>query len=348
MGLFVLIAALLETITDTIKGAARLTIEEAERRRYENIDFPNIESVTFDGVETAYRIETEEEFDPVRSYDLSQQDGWAHYETKTVEYEVEDGLNYLFTIRYKDGSEIYRKFHETSPLTKKLLEYCNKEYDLGNTPYLIDGENIIFENVGNTSGIEFETFDEDDEDDEDDGFEDFKNEKFAVIDFETTGLNYNPKRQPMDEILSVAIIDQDGNELLNTYCDTVKIKTWYDAQRIHGISPRDVRGYPTFADILPKVIEILSSYDYVISYNISFEKSFLEGYARVYTPTDHSVYSINWGGDPMEMFMDYMGSNKFLKLSTAAEHFGYRYQAHNALEDAKAALHVYNALMDEE
>ena len=345
MGLFVLLAALFETIGDTIKGAARLTIEEAERRRYENIDFPNIESVTFDGVETAYRIETEEEFDPVRSYDLSQQDGWAHYETQTVEYEVEDGLNYLFTIKYKDGSEIYRKFHETSPLTEKLLEYCNKEYDLGNTPYLIDGENIIFENVGNTSGIEFETFDEDDEDD---GFEDFKNEKFAVIDFETTGLNYNPKRQPMDEIISVAIIDQDGNELFNTYCDTVNIKTWYDAQRIHGIAPKDVRGYPTFAEIMPRVIEILTSYDYVISYNIPFEKNFLEGYARVYTPTDFSISNIRWGRDPMEMFMDYMGSNKFLKLSTAAEHFGYHYQAHNALEDAKAALYVYNALMDEE
>ena len=45
--------------------------------------------------------------------------------------------------------------------------------------------------------------------------------------------------------------------------------------------------------------------------------------------------------------MEYMGSRKFLKLETAAEHFGYRYNAHDALEDTKAALYVYNALREE-
>lgn len=160
MGIFVLLASLFGAIGDTVRENNQKRIEEAERRRYENIDFPNIASVTFDGTETAYRIETEEEFDPVRSYDLSRQDGWQHFETQTVEYEVEDGQNYLFTIKYKDGTEIYRKFHETSQLSERLLEYCNKEYDLGNTPYRIDGETIIFENVGNTIGIEFEESDE--------------------------------------------------------------------------------------------------------------------------------------------------------------------------------------------
>lgn len=48
---------------------------------------------------------------------------------------------------------------------------------------------------------------------------------------------------------------------------------------------------------------------------------------------------IKWGEDPMEMFMDYMNSQRFLKLETAAKHFGYSYNAHNALEDTKAALY---------
>jgi DNA polymerase III epsilon subunit-like protein len=150
----------------------------------------------------------------------------------------------------------------------------------------------------------------------------------------------------MDEIISVAIIDQDEKVLLNTYCDTVKIKSWYEAQRINGISPRDVKGYPTFVEIMPKVIEILSSYDYVISYNVPFEKFFLENYAHLYTPTDFSIHKIKWGEDPMEMFMDYMNSQRFLKLETAAKHFGYSYNAHNALEDTKAALYVYKALQN--
>ncbi len=342
MGLLTLFTALCSTISDTIKEKNENRRALEEKRRYEDIDFNNIQYVTFDGVEQAYRIETEEEFDPLMSDFLTRQDGWQHYETQTVEYEVEDGLNYLFTIRYKNGKEIYRKFHETSPLTARLLVYSNKNNVLGEPVVINDGTNLIIENVESFDSLKKAVS----------GKADNKKpqktkERFAVIDFETTGLNYNFRRPPMDEIISVAIIDQDENVLMNTYCDTVKIKSWYEAQRISGISPRDVKGYPTFVEIMPKVIEILSSYDYVISYNIPFERFFLEGYAKLYTPTDFSVYKIKWGQDPMEMFMNYMGEKKFFKLETAANYFGYKYKAHDALEDTKAALYVYNALRSE-
>lgn len=492
MGLFTLLFALGATISDTIKENAenRRTLEE--RRCYEDIDWCNIEYVTFDYTETAYRIEEKEEFDPIMTIFLTRQDGWQHYETKTVEYEVENGENYCFTIKYKNGTEIYRKFHETSPLTERLLEYCNKTSN--EVAAVMEAVNNVVSKIGNmfnsgynnsdfetaflnfkqmqslyglnenskqedfekaakikmTSVIMSNTADfnqsiyelmlyllstEEDGDilektnkDElsflqqtDNGIDAFailekgKNadnrivmqydktrisngyrkaiilttgsntatisnadiviwdikkicvayisafkkivskktpkekpkaakEHFAVIDFETTGLNYDFRQPPMDEIISVAIIDQDENVLLDTYCDTVKIKSWYEAQCINGISPRDVKGYPTFVEIMPKVIEILSSYDYVISYNVPFEKLFLENYAHLYTPTDFSIHKIKWGEDPMEMFMDYMNSQRFLKLETAAKHFGYSYNAHNALEDTKAVLYVYNAL----
>ena len=126
MGVFVLLAALFETIGDTIKESNQRRQQQAEQKRLENIDFNNIQSVTLDCVEPAYRTETEEEFDIVASDFLTQQDGWQHYETKTVEYEVEDGENYCFTITYKNGSKIYRKFHETSPIAQKLLNFQNK------------------------------------------------------------------------------------------------------------------------------------------------------------------------------------------------------------------------------
>ena len=519
MGLFTLLFALGSTINETIKENAANRRALEERRRYEDIDWGNIEYVTLDGTETAYRIEEEEEFDIVTTNFLSEMDGWPHYETKTVEHQVEDGENYCFTIRYKGGTEIYRKFHETSSLTERLLEYCNdnlhyfspETIPLNCNPStnsqlnaVIEAKNHLnvssFSHAGLIHQLEFEDFSNEDAvyaaDNcgadwnkqairsaksyliDCDGFsyselinelqkfekftpeqakygvdncgadwneqavicaksylidcsgfsyskliyqlhkienftleqakygvdncgadwneqavksaksylecfdysrqelieqlkneEEFTNEqaeyaannvgnkgssaaiksdqpnrRFAVIDFETTGLNYDFRRPPMDEIISVAIIDQDENVLLDTYCDTVKIKSWYEAQRIHGISPRDVKGYPTFVDIMPKVIEILSSYDYVIAYNTPFEKSFLENYAHLYTPTDFSIHKINWGEDPMEMFMNYMGSQRFLKLETAAEHFGYSYNAHDSLEDTKATLHVYKNL----
>ena len=492
MGLFVLLAALAETINETVKEKIEYTRAEKERREYENIDFYNIDYVTFDGTEPAYRIEVEDEFDPVMTNFLSDMDGWAHYETKEVEYEVPDGENYLFTIRYNDGSEIYRKFHEDSPLAERLLEYCDNQdneledileevndvisdisnmfnFDLVNSDYITAFSNFkqmqslyglnenstqedyekaveikitslitsnienfnqsiyelmlyllstkddgdIFEkstiaefsflqqtnngidafvvltkgtNADNTTVLKYDKFrthngfrkaiilttgidkstttnsnvivwdlkkvclayinafkkivlektlEEDDE---------TPQERFAVIDFETTGLNYDFRRPPIDEIISVAIIDQDENVLLNTYCNTVKIKSWYEAQRIHGISPADVKGYPTFVEIMPQVIEILSSYDYVISYNVPFEKFFLENYAHLYTPTDFSIHKINWGEDPMEMFRDYVGSKRYKKLEEATDHFGYNFNAHNALEDTKATLYIYNAI----
>ena len=125
MGLFVLLASLFGTIGDTIKESAENRRAEAERKRYENIDFDNISQVILEDVETAYRTETEEEFDIVASDFLTQQDGWQHYETETVEYEVPDGEDYCFTIRYKDGTEIYRKFHESSEIAQKLLNFKN-------------------------------------------------------------------------------------------------------------------------------------------------------------------------------------------------------------------------------
>ena len=125
MSALTLLFALVETISDTIKERKENRNALEKQRRYEYINWENIKSVTLDHTETAYRIEIEEEFDPVATYSLSKADGWPHYETTTVQYTVENGLNYCFTIRYKNGTEIYRKFHETSHLTERLLKYCN-------------------------------------------------------------------------------------------------------------------------------------------------------------------------------------------------------------------------------
>lgn len=127
MGLLTLISALIATIKDTIKENVENARAEEEWQQYCDIDFDNIDYVVLEGTETAYRIEEEEEFDPVMTDFLTRQDGWQHYETKTVEYEVEDGENYCFTIKYKDGTKIHRVFHEDSSMTERLLKYVKKE-----------------------------------------------------------------------------------------------------------------------------------------------------------------------------------------------------------------------------
>lgn len=63
----------------------------------------------------------------------------------------------------------------------------------------------------------------------------------AVIDFETTGL-----KAGIDEILQVSIIDENYNTLYNTYCKPLRRRTWKEAQKINGITPKMVISKPPF------------------------------------------------------------------------------------------------------
>ena len=89
----------------------------------DDIDFENIDIIHLSDSEQAYRTETREEFDIVTSTFLTELDGWPHYQTETVEYEVPDGENYTFVIIYKNGSHEERKYHCSSPFAEKLLNH---------------------------------------------------------------------------------------------------------------------------------------------------------------------------------------------------------------------------------
>ena len=147
MGLFTLLFALGATISDTIRESVESRRELEERRRYEDIDWSNIEVVAFYGTQTAFRIEEEEEYDPMYTIGLSKMNGAPCYGTRTVEHLVENGENYCFNIRYKNGTEIYREFHETSPLTERLLEYCNKTSN--EVSAVMDAVNNVVSEIGN-------------------------------------------------------------------------------------------------------------------------------------------------------------------------------------------------------
>ncbi len=459
----------------------------------DDIDFSNIDSVTVTDTEMTYRTETEEEFDPVMTDFLTQMDGWQHYETQTVEYEVENGYNITFVIHYTNGSSVWKIYHESNPIAQRLQEisenhnvYTNFQesfknaveilsditqwsspfdydkvatkfsqmtrlYNLSNNPteqelieasrlkitsilmsnmkeYVESIQELLFFVLAENSddnddfsisnikdiifiqktkmGIDAFVILDSNEDVTDDTviayerkreFNDFRKvliatlgnnrtrlkneniiiwdmkmiitaymqafkkavtveteenqqqiqrENFVIIDFETTGLNYKYDSPDMDEILSVSIINQDGEVVLNTLCSTERKRNWYEAQRVHGISPRDVQGYPTFAQILSKVLEILSSVDFVIAYNINFERNYVESYIKRTNPINLVKYHINWATDkdPMVMYKKHIGSRRWVKLEDAVRSFGYTFNAHDSLEDVKATLFLYNQL----
>ena len=486
----------MDRLSEFLKGNKT---DKTSNSKYTGNGFQNIETVDIINTEMTYRIEEREEFDIVMTNFLTEQDGWQHYETKTVQYEVPDGYEYTFSIYYLDGSHEICTYHESSPIAQRLIEISEKsslqqnvvdDFNrvaeiLGNTDVLFSGVNAYEEaednfekmrelySLNSASGepelikacevkltslltatekerveaicqlMYFILCDEASDMDlidykydkwcdftqkHSDGVDAFsiiahgedidnsiileydnyrvqkgyrkiclltlgtnkstltldtvivwdmkmlitaymkafkkiiaiseeKNkpielpyEDFVVIDIETTGTNFDYKSPDMDEILSVSIIDAEGNVLLDKLCGTERKKSWYEAQRVNGISPRDVKGLPTFNDILYDVLKILSAHKIVIGYNVSFEQGFIQSYIKRRKPIDLVNYRINWGtySDPMNMYMNYVGSNKWIKLEAAANSFGYTFNAHNSLEDAKATRFLYNKLREEQ
>lgn len=161
--------------------------------------------------------------------------------------------------------------------------------------------------------------------------------KLVVIDFETTGIDPS-----FHEILQVSIIDDAENVLLNQYCKPKHVFYWPEAYDVNHISPGSVENCPHFSDVAPYVHDILLRADTVIAYSYPFEPDFLRAYGI--NPDD-----LTWGTDPMKLACksynkQYHSSRSRMKLTAAAEMIGYTYTPHDALEDVKATLHVYQAL----
>lgn len=169
-------------------------------------------------------------------------------------------------------------------------------------------------------------------------FPEIKNRKI-VFDVETTGLS--PK---MDEILQISIIDGEGNELLNSYVKPYYTTDWTDACRINGITKEMVKNAPYAHELLALVQGIFASADTWIAYNHSFDLAFLK-YWGVEPKENTKIVDVMldfapFYGDWSEYYQDF----KWQKLVDCAEFFGYKFNAHDSLEDVRATLHCYNCI----
>lgn len=162
----------------------------------------------------------------------------------------------------------------------------------------------------------------------------------ATIDFETTGFKAGE-----DEVLQVAIIDENAETLLDVYCRPNNKDSWEDAQKVHGITPLMVCNELPFERYVSAVSEILEKADKVIAYNADFEDGFLKAYG-IQVPPEKWI-------DPMKMFAEIYGEwdsrhghYKWQSLTKCAGYYGYEFKAHNALEDVKATLYCYKRMTE--
>lgn len=163
--------------------------------------------------------------------------------------------------------------------------------------------------------------------------------KLVVFDVETTGLN--PYE---DEVLQLSIIDGDENILFSSYIKPYLHNSWAAAERIHGITPEMVKKAPYMHEVLPVIRGIFESAQFLVTYNGVFDESFLEEYRidlRLFPEIDvMDVFAQIYGA-----WDEYHGNYKWQKLSTCASYYGYKFKAHDSLEDAKATLYCYKQMM---
>lgn len=161
--------------------------------------------------------------------------------------------------------------------------------------------------------------------------------KYVVLDFETTGINMY-----YDEVVQVAIINQDEEVLINELCKPKKHFSWPSAQKVHGISPSDVKDKLSFENYIEVIKGIFDKYEFIVCYNTAFEQGILKKYG-----VDIGKYKFR---DPMKEFAPIYGETgshgryKWKSLTTCANYYGYQFTAHDALEDVKATRFCFEQI----
>ena len=161
---------------------------------------------------------------------------------------------------------------------------------------------------------------------------------FVVFDTETTGVDREA------EIVQFSAMDKDGKEIMNTKIRPVKATAWPEAQKIHGISPEDVKDAPTLAEI-PEIEKIASEYELLVGYNVPFD-------IRMLVQNGIEVTGRRPSFDIMRAFAPIYGqwneqkrSYRWQKLQHCAAYYGYAGDGwHDAMADVRATLFCFEQM----
>ena len=168
--------------------------------------------------------------------------------------------------------------------------------------------------------------------------------KVIVFDTETTGLNIGGSRR--DEILSLAVMNLDGDVL---FCDLFKPserKKWPKAESINGISPSMVKDKQTIIERRSEIEPIFKNAKLYVAYNADFDLGFLR--ASGLDIPDHQTF------DVMKEFArthgeydSYHEDWRWYKLVDVAEYYDYGFEPHSSLEDTKATAFCFRSLLED-
>ena len=145
----------------------------------------------------------------------------------------------------------------------------------------------------------------------------------VYLDTETTGVADD------DEMVELTIIDDDGEPLINTLIKPKFHRTWAGAQKVHGISPLDVRNSPTQDEISDDIRKVVKGKRVVI-YNAPFDSKFLPELEEAEEITCAMREFAKWN------------ESRWKSLTNATKIIGYEWEgAHRALADTLALRAVW-------
>jgi DNA polymerase-3 subunit epsilon len=79
-----------------------------------------------------------------------------------------------------------------------------------------------------------------------------------------------------DEIISVSIMDANGDVLMDTLVKPLHKKKWNRTEKIHGITPAMVQDAPTLDELIPTLKEMFENADNLIAFGASTDYSHIK------------------------------------------------------------------------
>ena len=167
-------------------------------------------------------------------------------------------------------------------------------------------------------------------------------ESIIVFDTETTGT-----KADVDEIIQLSVLDGNGRVLFSSYIKPERATSWPEAEAVNGIAPETVANAPRFADVATQVNAVFSQAQLLVAYNIGFDAKFLHRAGIALPPCrqfdvmqEFAPIAGRWN----EGFQDYA----WVKLEECAAHYQCAFGAHDALEDARATLHCFWSMLQDD
>ena len=165
--------------------------------------------------------------------------------------------------------------------------------------------------------------------------------RLCILDTETTGLN--PEKDQIIELCALSgdlVQKQDRYTMsgVSLYNQRIKPTIPIDigAQKVHGISAKDLENSPSFIEVEPQIHEILNEADVIVAHNAGFDIPFIYNefarHGKVGRFPDREVFCTKEDG----RWATFTG--KYPKLEELAFACGYNYnheKAHAAEYDVK-------------